>query len=284
MHSPPFHVRRLEPGTNCVAPNLVFAGGRMVQSLLSRMVQSHALLACLCIFLVLDLGVLVLTLAYAQLPKDGDEHERPAELSTPRWSNNGTCQLPAPSEQQGKSRAHILMAADAVQFQGAAALLASIAAATLPGGPALVVTIAALARDAAEVACMAACAVDGLAPLNLGLRVVLFDVRVNLSALDLQSGRGGSISWYGNLSAATNFARFYMPTLLPQDAHFALWLDVDTIVLRKRGCDIPRFLLSDVFRSSPRAPLAAPARHGGVNGLLNRDTIFYQQLNQTCGQ
>ena len=83
-----------------------------------------------------------------------------------------------------------------------------------------------------------------------------------------------------NLSVTANFARFYLPELLPAGARFVLYSDVDVIF----NCSILRMLrpLPWLFASKPRAVIAAvgriPTKNTRMDMFVNLDSMAAQRL------
>jgi alpha-1,4-galacturonosyltransferase len=77
--------------------------------------------------------------------------------------------------------------------------------------------------------------------------VVEFDARKALRRVDVKAPRGPG---YGNLRSPANFARFFLPELLP-DADRVVYLDADAIVVRD---------VAALYDSAPQAVVAAAPR------------------------
>ena len=106
---------------------------------------------------------------------------------------------------------------------------------------------------------------------------------VGPSMLDEQ---GGSARWRaqkGNLAARSNFARFYLPELLPPEARFALYVDSDIVFT----CDVVTNLLQRaeaIFTANPHAIIAAAnQRSRAVAKYVQPSAITEQYLMRVLG-
>lgn len=142
--------------------------------------------------------------------------------------------------------AQVLLAADAVQFEGLAAALGSLDAV---GGVAA--TVVTPAGDVAAAERLAACAAPGLAT-----RVVAVEATpaVRLNATVAAFPAAGE--QYGNLGSLENYARFYAPAILPPGTRMALYVDADVVV----RCSVRALLEAARANATRGAPFFAVDR------------------------
>ena len=162
-------------------------------------------------------------------------------------------------------RSHVLFATDAQQFQGLAAALASVVSSSSGGDGVVAFTVVVPAQDVAAVERLARCALEG-APATARVVAVEATATTRLADAIASYPRPEGGEYYGNrgnLSSLLNYARFYLPEILPPDAKTVLYVDVDLVV----RCDVRR-LLGRGLREFATAAAAAGGPASPLGGVI----------------
>ena len=174
-----------------------------------------------------------------------------------------------PAARCAEATAHVVVACDSAQFPGLGAVLRSaVASASTPGLLAFtaVVPAAELGRAEALVACAVGDSGAGarvVAVETTGVARLAVPTYADFArAAGSSNGLRDKFSKYGELGSRLNYARFFLDELLPRDAAFALYVDVDAVVL----CDVVSLLSNEVPALEARFP-----DRGGAVAAVDRD-------------
>ena len=188
---------------------------------------------------------------------------------------------------------HVVVATDRIHFVGLAALLNSLlkvpAGGQAWGNSSVAVTVLVPPKDLQLALQLVRCVRRQQGPGATAIArpaATWWHVRVNpFAGSPLLDQQGRSAAWLankGNLAARSNFARFYLPDLLPTDAKFALYVDADVVFT----CDVLTKLLLRavaIFARSPRAIIAAVPMRAGNRAFVEPSRITRRYLERVLG-